>query len=681
MAALLVLLALTACSIEREIKKAESHLKMGEYHEAALHLKKAYNKTSTKNKKKRAEISIEMGKCYAKIGHTPKAITALRSALRICRDSNEVTLLLAEQLMKSGIYKEAEELYKGIKNVSGIEEKTKNGIYAAQHAPQWRKEGSRYIVSRATEASTDKADYSPVLVGEHADKLYFSSTSRLSTGTDLNAITGMKFSDIFVIEKNEHGQWSKPKPLEGAVNTSFEEGACCFTPDGETMYFSSCAIDPDKPSYARIMRSQRTEASWGKPEVLEITSDTLSSYAHPAISPDGKWLYFVSDMPGGLGGTDIWRVRLMGKQLGGVENLGKEINTVGNEMFPTFRPNGDLYFSSDTHPGLGGLDIFVATLDPQTRHYHISHPGYPLNSMGDDSGMTFEGKKNKGFFASNRNDTKGCDHIYRFENPEIKQTVKGWVYEKDGYELPQAVVHMVGNDGTNIKPTVLPDGSFTADLKPGIDYLIMATCHGFLNHKEQLKVSPSNESHTHVLQFELSSISAPVLIDNIFYDLDKATLRPESQASLDKLIGVLQENPHVTVEIGAHCDYRGSENYNLDLSRRRAESVVQYLATHGIAKDRLQAKGYGKSIPKTVRKKLTEKYDWLKEDDILSEDFIKDKDKERQEICNQLNRRTEFRVTSTTYGLIDDNRKIKEEKTLKKAKPSDNRQDIEIVIE
>ena len=267
--------------------------------------------------------------------------------------------------------------------------------------------------------------------------------------------------------------------------------------------------------------------------------------------------------------------------------------------------------------------------------------------------MTFEGPHNRGFFCSNRGDGRGWDHIFSFEKPEIIQTVKGWVYEMDGYELTAAQVYMVGNDGTNEKFSVRSDGSFEQVLTPGVDYVFLATCRGYLNHKEELHVVATDDSYEHVLQFPLASITVPVMIDNIFYDYDKATLRPESTQALDELVTLLNENPNVTIELSAHCDYHGSQAYNIGLAQRRAESVVDYLIAHGIVSDRLTPKGYGKEKPKVVRKKLAAQYDWLKEGDVLTEEFIKALDKDKQDICDQLNRRTEFIVLRTTYGMFD----------------------------
>ena len=302
-------------------------------------------------------------------------------------------------------------------------------------------------------------------------------------------------------QKDDKGKWQRPEVIDSELNSEFDEGACSFTPDGRMMYLTVCKTDPQYPRYAVIATSNRSDAAWSKATELKLTHDTLSAYAHPAISPDGEWLYFTSNMPGGMGGYDIWRVRLTTSGVAGVENLGAPINTPGDELFPTFRPNGDLYFSSDGHEGMGGLDIYIAkpaenhdNISENSQLYELEHPGYPLNSQGDDFGMTFEGLKNQGFFSSNRGDGKGWDHIYSFYNPEIIQTVTGWVYEQDGYELPAGQVYMVGNDGTNLKLSVKGDGSFTQQIKPGVDYVFLGTCKGFLNHQEQGHVASGIEN-------------------------------------------------------------------------------------------------------------------------------------------------------------------------------------------
>ncbi|MBR1399988.1 MAG: OmpA family protein [Prevotella sp.] len=666
---------LMSCGADRNMKRGEKLLAIGEYYDAAEQFKQAYTRTPAKERDTRGKRALKMALCYEKINATPKAIAAYRNVIRYKQDNIGTHLSLARLLLKNGGYKEAAREFQMVLDSMPDNQLAKEGLKSAMSAPEIKQLGSRYTVKKMDVFNSRRADYSPMLCGDECNQLFFTSTRNEAQGDELSGITGAKPGDIFFSQKDDKGKWGKPQTIDSGLNTEYDEGACCFSPDQRVMYLTQCATDPSYPRYATIMTSNRSDAAWGKPSLLEITRDTLSSYAHPAVSPDGEWLYFVSDMPGGKGGLDIWRVRLTAAGMGGVENLGEPINTEGNEMFPTFRPNGDLYFSSNGHAGMGGLDIFIAKVGNDGR-YKLEHPGYPLNSQGDDFGCTFEGSFNRGFFSSNRGDGRGWDHIYSFENPEIMQTLKGWVYEMDGYELPAAQVYMVGDDGTNLKLSVKGDGSFEQVIEPGVNYILLASCRGFLNHKEELRVEPVTESEEYTLQFPLASIRVPVLIDNIFYDFDKATLRPESAASLDELVKLLEENQNVTIELSAHADYRGSADYNKRLSQKRAESVVNYLIEHGIPKDRLTPKGYGVEKPKTIRKKLTEKYPWLKEDDVLTEDFIKKlDDKEKEEICNQLNRRTEFIVLRTTYGMFDEKGQLKTNPKSKPAKKGDTKEE------
>lgn len=656
---LVLILMLVSCGAERSFKKGEKFLALGEYFDAAAQYKKAYSNTKPKDKALRGKYAAKMALCYNRINFNQKAVAAYRNAIRYHADSIDMHLAFAKALLKDGNYKEAEQEFRMLLDSMPGNVLARNGLQSALTARKLKEEGSQYIVKKMDLFNSRRADYSPMFCGDQYEQLFFTSTRNEAEGDELSGITGTKNGDIFYSQKDEKGKWGKPQQITSGLNTEFDEGACCFSPDQRVMYLTQCVSDPSYPRYATIVTSNRSDAAWSKVSKLEVTRDTLSSYAHPAVSPDGEWLYFASDMPGGKGGFDIWRVRLTAAGLGGVENLGEPINTPGDEMFPTFRPNGDLYFSSNGHPGLGGLDIFIAKYDKNSRKVVLEHPGYPLNSQADDFGMTFEGAHNKGFFSSNRGDGRGWDHIYSFEKPEIIQTVTGWVYEMEGYELPSAQVYIVGNDGTNKTLSVKGDGSFTEVMTPGVDYVLLATCKGFLNHKEEISIKPSAESQDHVLQFPLASIRVPVLIDNIFYDFDKYTLRAESTAALDELVKLLEENPNVTIELSSHCDYKGSEAYNKTLSQRRAETVVKYLISKGIKADRLTPVGYGKMKPKTIRKKLTEKYTWLKEGDVLTEDYIKKLDKEKQEICNQLNRRTEFIVLRTTYGMFDEKGNLK----------------------
>lgn len=677
----LVALFLASCGADKYMKRGEKELALGEYFDAAADFKQAYQKTPPKERQARGAIARRMAFCYDKSLQTGKAIVAYRNAIRYKADRGTDHLALARLLMRNGNYKDAvAEFQVALDSMPG-DGMAKAGLEAARRAPEIRQVGSRYTVKRLDELNGRRADYSPMLLGDDADEIYFTSTRKEAEGDELSGITGMKPGDIFYSTKDDKGKWTKPVAVTG-VNSAYDEGACSFSPDGREMYLTQCVTDPSSPRYAKIMKADRADASWGKPSVVELSRDTLSSFAHPAVSPDGEWLYFTSDMPGGMGGLDLWRVRITGHGFGGVENLGSQINTAGDEAFPTFRPNGDLYFSSNGHPGLGGYDIFIARKGKDGKTT-LSHPGYPLNSAGDDYGMTFEGAHNRGVFSSNRGDARGWDHLYSFVNPEIEQTVKGWVYEIDGYELPQAQVYCVGDDGTNEKLTLKSDGSFTKTMSPGVSYLFLAACKGFLNHKEEIKaLANPKASRDTTLQFALANISAPVLIANIFYDFDKATLRDSSKVALGQLVNILNDNPNVTIELAAHTDYVGSAAYNKGLSQRRAESVIRYLIAHGVAADRLTPVGYGKERPRKVNRRLASRYSWLKEGDVLTEQFIKAlNDTKHQDICNQLNRRTEFSVLRTTYGLFDKDGKLKQMPKPRKQSQADGNEDGYILVE
>ena len=666
-----MLLMLAACSNEGvAFKKAEQSYAIGEYYAASINYKKSYSRCSPKERDKRAVRAFMMGECYRRIGYTQKAIAAYQNAIRYNVPDSLVFLHIARQQLKAGQYKQASQNFTKFLELNPESELARNGLLSCELGPQWKAAPNQYQIKKEALFNSRRSDYSPLLVGEDADLLLLSSTRKESKGDDISGITGAKFGDLFFSRKNEQGKWQPVDVIEGELNTEYDEGASCLSPDGKTMYFTRCSSDPDYPRYAEIWKSQRSDASWGKPTKCEITRDTLTSYAHPAVSPDGQWLYFVSDMPGGEGGLDIWRTRITDGEFVGMENVGRPINTAGDEMFPAFRPNGDFYFSSDGHPGMGGLDIFVAYED-SIRGTIIENLQSPLNSSADDFGMTFEPVHNRGFYSSSRNDGKGWEHIFSFECPEIIQTVTGWVYEKDGYELPEALVYMVGNDGTNLKLSVKGDGSFTQVLKPGVDYVLLGTCKGYLNVKNEIRVEQSEESEEYTLQFPLPPINVPVLIDNIFYEFDRADLTPESTESLDKLVVMMDENPNITIELSAHCDYRGNNEYNQRLSQRRAESVVRYLIQNGVAEDRLTAVGYGESRPKVITKKLAETLladsieIEVQENDTLTEAYIL---AEKQEVLNALNRRTEFRVLRTTYGTTLNEYKPEEEEKKAAAK-------------
>jgi peptidoglycan-associated lipoprotein len=405
-------------------------------------------------------------------------------------------------------------------------------------------------------------------------------------------------------------------------------------------------------SFPAIYVSQRGGGSWSASTKIEINKrDTLSVYAHPAINSTGEYLYFVSDMKGGYGGKDIWRASMVGDLVEYIENLGPDINTAGDEMFPVLRNDSTLYFSSDGHVGMGGLDIYKASYDFKAKRWNVENMKYPINSQADDFGITFAGEKESGFFSSNRGDGKGFDHIYTFDYPVIKTMAEGYIVDTDDEFVTSSTIRVVGRDGTNKKFPGKIDGTYTLDLNQGVSYVFLASGENFLNTRMSLKTVEMEKDSIYPLDFVLTPINRPVVLENIFYDFDKATLRPESKEELDGLIDLLNVNPNVTIELSAHTDRKGSAEYNIALSQRRAESVVTYLIAAGIAPDRLTAVGKGKTEPKTVTKAVKKKYDFLEEGQVLTEEFIQELPPEQQDMADQVNRRTEFKVLSVTYNL------------------------------
>lgn len=625
-----ILLFLTALLLfsckSAKLSDAEEKQRIGEYFEAAAIYRKVYTKTSPQKRDLRGYIAYRMAECNRLINNTPRATSAYMNALRYDYPDSIVSLRLGQMYQKSGKYMDAIRHYNDFLLLNPESQLALNGIKGSELAPQWKQNPNRYIVKRMEKFNSRRGEFCPMLYGEKYDQLYFTS-SRTPKGANkdkdetISAITGQRNNDFFLIKQDEQGNWLAPVELEDEVNTEFDEGTPSFSKDGNTMYYTYCAQDPEGPRTSEIYVSTRSSAKWGKGTRASIVKDSVTALGHPAVSPDGKYLYYVSDAVGGFGGKDIFRSRLVGNDFGPMENLGPDINTPGDEMFPYVRDSVTLYFASNGHPGMGGLDLFKATQD-STGKWHVENLKAPINSMGDDFGITFEGDKEKGFFSSNRNDARGYDHLYSFELPIITIFIEGIVFDVDENPIEDATVRIVGKDGLNEKVLAKKDGTYRVELERDIRYVMMASARGYLNQNFELKTGPEEKNETYIVDFYLSPISKPVVIENIFYDFDKATLRPESQKALDEMIKMLNDNPNVTIELGAHTDRKGSDQYNERLAQRRAQSVVDYLIAGGIEKERLEAKGYGESVPKVINKKMAKNYDFLNEGDVLTEEFI-----------------------------------------------------------
>lgn len=646
------LMLLAGCRTPK-LKDANEKFERGEYFDASKAYRAVYNKlNSREDRAQRGEVAYQLATCYRKLNMAARASAAYQNAIRYEYPDSMAYYYLGRSLQMEGKYQPAVDAYRTFLEWQPDDALAKEGLKGCLSAISSKNgKKSRYKVSQAKLFNSRRADYAPMYLDKNLNTIYFTSTTEKATGTNKSEITGTKRADIFFSTKDEKGNWQRPEPAGGELNTDAEEGIVSFTPDGQTMYLTVSRRAMDRNTSVEIFTSRRSDATWSAPQKFEITADTLSAVGHPAVSPDGTYLYFSSDMPGGFGGKDIWRINLKERQ-GSLENLGPQINTPGDEMFPYVRTDSLLYFSSDGHPGFGGLDIFTARLNSTGDRWSIDNAGLPLNSQGDDFGITF-GEGESGFFSSNRGDARGYDHIYSFVLPDIKVTISGWVLDKDEEPVPNAVIRIVGNDGSNQKEVARDDGSFRFNLERGVKYVMQAGAKGYLNVKQEFESGMEEEDADYGVDFILAAVHKPQVVENIFYDFDRATLRPESKAALDTLATMLRDNPNVTLEMGAHTDRVGADDYNLSLSDRRAKSVVDYLTAAGISKERLTWKGYGESVPKTVTKRINRLYPQFPEGTVLSEEFIATLSEEDREAADQINRRTEFQVTSTDFEQFE----------------------------
>lgn len=644
-----VLLCIMSGCRGAKLSTANEQYARGEYYDASQTYRKVYNKlTKPAERPLRGEVAFMMGECYRHLNMSARASAAYQNAIRFGYPDSMTRLYLAQMLHAEGKYAPAEKAYSEFLADHPSDKTAENGLAGVRMAQANRDIRTRYVVRNAKLFNSRRADYAPMFADHSADMLYFTTTNEKVSGTKKSEITGMKNGDIWFARKNEKGEWLRPEPVEGELNTDLDEGIISFSPDGSTMYLTKARREPNAPTGVEIYTSQRSDAKWSAPVKFEITADTLSNYGHPAVSPDGNYLYFTSDMPGGSGGRDIWRINLRDR-VGSLENLGQFINTPGDEMFPYMRTDSVMYFASDGHPGYGGLDLFRAELTP-SGGWKVENMGRPINSSADDFGITF-GEGENGYFSSNREDGRGYDHLFSFQLPDLQIWLSGWVLDKDEEPVPNAVIRIVGNDGSNQKEVARDDGSFRFPLSRGVSYVMMAGAKGYLNAKQEFTSDTAEEDAEYGVDFILASINKPVVIDNIFYDFDKASLRPESKTALDEMVQVMRDNPNITIEMASHTDRKGSEEYNLDLSERRAKSVIDYLISAGIKADRLQHMGYGESRPKTITKKLAREHPQFEEGTVLTEEFIESLSLEDQEIADQINRRTEFQVLSIDYQM------------------------------
>jgi peptidoglycan-associated lipoprotein len=639
----------------KKASKAYTTFDAGEYYTAVDQFKDAYQRTT--DKKEKLHMAFYIAECYRKMDNAPQA--ALWYGKVVAKDyENPLSVLYyADALRMNQNYEEAKAQYQHYKELVPDDPRGSDGILSCDFALQWINQPTGYQVEEMKFINSKNNDYGPSFSRPDYQELFFTSSRDESTGNAEHGGTGQQFADVFFSTMDKKGKWSTPLPLPESVNTEAEEGTPVFSADYNTMYFTRCNVSKRKALGCEIFTAKREGDKWTDVQSLGLADDS-TVIAHPAISPDELTLYFVSDMPGsiksseGVNSKDIWMVTRSSTtaKWGSPVNLGTPINSPGDELFPYVHADGTLYFSSNGHIGMGGLDIYRA-VKSENGQWQVENMKYPINSAADDFGIVFEKDRESGYFSSSRKGKTG-DDIYSFLLPPLKFSVVGVVKnEKTDEIIPEAVIKSIGSDGITLDTKTGRDGIFRFTLKPGTDYVFIAEKPGFLKGKERVSTKGISQSTEFKTEIYLASIETPIEVENIFFDLDKADLRPESMVSLDKLVETLNDNPNIIIELGSHTDSRASDAYNMDLSRRRAQSVVNYLIEKGISRDRLVAKGYGESQPKTVDKQDNAAYSFLPVGTVLSENFINSLgDEDRQEMAHFLNRRTEFKVLRTDYS-------------------------------
>ncbi len=647
---LLWCLAISSFAQKTKEARANEAYQAGEYNRAVLLFKDAYTNMSDKEKKK--EVLYKIANCYRLVNDSKKAEMWFSKVIKKDYPNPIIYLYMAEALKMNSKYEEAIENYNKYKELVPDDPKVEEGLKSCELAMQWLSNPSGYQVQEMKFFNSKQNDFSPAFATEDYSTVYFTSLREEATGTSKHGATGYNFADIFSSTMDRKGKWSTPVPLGESINTEFEDGVCSFSNDYSTMYFTRCEVDKKSKMGCKIYYANKKGDDWSKPEEIKIVDDSLIA-AHPAISPDGLTLYFTSNMPGGFGGKDIWMLKRENKsgEFGSPINMGGEINTPGDELFPFMHHDGTFYFASNGHISMGGLDILKAKLNEKDL-WDVENMRYPVNSPSDDFGIVFESDKERGFLSSGRDGKNGADDIYAFYLPPLKYSISGIVKDAKTDEIiPATVVKLIGSDGTTLTNEALDDATFKFMLRPNTDYIFIFSKKGYLNGKAKETTKGLGESKDFYTTIHLSAIDKPIVVPNIFYDFGKYELRPESMVALDNLVEILRDNPTVTIELGSHTDNRGSDEFNLELSQKRAQSVVDYLIQKGIQPDRLTAKGYAATMPIVVDKRTADTKDFLKVGDVLNTSFINNLPNEDQrEAAHYFNRRTEFKVLRTDYG-------------------------------
>lgn len=633
----------------------------------------------------KSKIAYKIAECYRFANRTAEAEKWYAKALEYASEP-QVLWWYAQMQKANGNYTQAIQSLNEYSLNNPIDRtRATREIQACRQALDWQKQPTPYEIVNIKSINSPASDFAPTIYvpkGTENLQVVFTSDRSSAEGAQKYGWTGEKFSDLFYVEqKNIDLQFSDPKPFgNDSLNTAFNEGTICFSNNYTQAYFTACgSADAQKNDYCQIyMVKKNAEGKWLKPEPLPIFDTDTINVGQPFVTPNGAQLYFSADAPNGYGNKDLYVInQLNDGKWSKPQNLGPEINTQGYEGFPYVAPNGKLYFASNGHLGMGGLDIFSA--EKKGKNWtNIQNLQAPINSPADDFSLVFEpfikptmidAVQEIGYFASART---GNDDLYRFLLPVpplkidttpkvvvqqvpllpkptyiLKGKITTFVYQNpeepatkttQKQPLPSAITEIFGIDANSkIAKRLIADenGYFETQVEPNTDYKVSASQVGFFAKSENASTkykSPKNPTDTIIVNVEITLDKIfkqkEITLENIYYDLDKYDIRTDAQPTLNKLATILLENPNIKIELNSHTDSRGSDKYNLTLSQKRADAVVNYLISKGVSPQRLTPRGFGET---QLVNNCSNGADCTEEQ-------------------HQQNRRTTFKVVSDSFG-------------------------------
>lgn len=622
-----------------------------QYLPAIEYYTKALNKSGD-GKAERNQLIYNLAECYRLTNNPKKAGNYYERLIKnkYAADRPEIIFLYASMLTAQGLYAEALPYFEQYISLKPGDLLALNGKASCEMSLRDTAISKKWLVKNLSELNTIDDDFAASCGDAKSTTVVFSTNRKGTTGKEKDNWTGGTFSDLFIATKTNDGKWADVKTIDDKerVNTIANEGTPGFDNQYRTMYFTRCEKFDNSEHFCQIMEADRSGTTWTKPVV--VFSDSLGNAGHPTLTTNGLTMIFSSNRPGGFGGKDLWKVTRQSerKPFGEPVNLGPSVNTPGDEMFPYLHNDTILYFASNGLKGYGGLDIYSFSYGNSIGNIH--HLPKPVNSQEDDFALTFEKGRESGFFSSRRKGGKGGDDIYYFEKIAPKLSIEGLITEETE-KTPLGNLAFRLTDGSSDSVTLLTDvsGRFTISdgkIKPSTTYTLLFSKEGYFSKSERVVTGKPVNDTVYLVSLSLLQIpEKPIVLPDIYYDLDKWDLLPQYQDSLMVLVNILNDNPKISIELASHTDSRASDDYNDALSQKRAESVVSFLTEKGIDPSRLTAKGYGERVPRVLQNTIVKAGYTFPAGTKLTEAFIlKIKDPDQREAAYQLNRRTEFSV-------------------------------------